>query len=139
MPKKLFSSENQPQKRGSQWFKTKIVDSLKRQGMSEEAFLDLLIQKALSDGGVFITELLKRYSPVPKQAHDPIEIDFAENATPAQKANAVVDAIAAGEISPDVGHMFIDAISKSLAIEEVTELAKRLEALEKILNAQKAD
>lgn len=135
-----FASDNQPAKRGKSqgWFKTKVVESLKRNGMTEDQFMDSLVTKAVTDGGVFMTELLKRYSPIPKQSHDPITIDFPENGTPAQKADAVLAAMASGEISPDIGHIFIDAISKSLGIEELTELAKRLEALEKLI-AQKAD
>jgi hypothetical protein len=138
MAKKLFTSENQPQRKSGQWFKTKVVDSLKRQGMTEEGFMDLLVVKAIEDGGVYMTELLKRYSPIPKQTHEPITIEFPKNGTPAEKANAVLDAMAAGDISPDIGQIFIEAISKSLGIEELTELAKRLEALEAIINAKEA-
>lgn len=130
-----FSSENQPVKKGENggWFKKKLIESLKRQGMSEDAFIDLLVQKAVSDGGVYLSELIKRYSPVSKQTHEPVVIDFSQCETPLQKAEAVLNTMAAGEISPDVGQIFIDAISKSLGIEEITELAKRLEAIEAIL------
>lgn len=135
-----FTSENQPERKGKSggWFKTKLIESLKRQSITEDAFIDLLVQKAMSEGGVYLSELLKRYSPIPKQTHEPITIFFPENGTPAQKADAVLAAMANGDISPDVGHIFIDAISKSLGIEEVTELAKRLEALEIKLNAKEA-
>ena len=136
MAKKLFTSENQPQRKSGQWFKTKVVDSLRRQGMTEDGFMDLLVVTAIKDGGVCMTELLKRYSPIPKQTHEPITIEFPKNGTPAEKANAVLDAMAAGDISPDIGQIFIEAISKSLGIEELTELSKRLEALEKILEAK---
>lgn len=138
MAKKLFTSENQPARKSGQWFKTKLIDALQRQGMTEEGFIDLLVLKALDDGGVYLTELLKRYSPIPKQTHEPITIAFPKDGTPAQKANAVLDAMAAGEISPDIGQIFIEAISKSLGIEELTDLAKRLEALESIINAKEA-
>ena len=133
-----FTSENQPSQRGTKWFKTKVVESLKRQGITEDQFIDSLVKSAIADGGVYMTELLRRYSPVSKPTHDPIEIEFPKDGTPAQKADAVLLAMASGEITPDIGQIFIDAISKSLAIEEVTELAKRLEALEKIINAEKA-
>src|SRR5690554_761135 len=121
-----FSSENQPKRRGNQWLKTKLIDALKRRSMTEEEFLDKLVELALSEGGVYFTELIKRYSPVPKQTHDPITIEFPKDGTPAQKADAVLSAMASGEISPDIGHIFIESISKSLGIEELTELAKRL-------------
>ena len=74
MTKKLFTSENQPENKGVScgWFKKKLIDSLKRQGMTEEGFIDLLVCKALKDGGVYLSELLKRYSPIPKQSHEQI-------------------------------------------------------------------
>jgi hypothetical protein len=137
MAKKLFTSESQPANRKSgPNIKAKIVAALGRANMSEDDFLDLLIEKAISDGGVFLQEVLKRYSPIPKQTHEPITIEWPIDGTPAQKADAVLKAMSDGQMSPDVGAIFIEAISKSLGIEEVTELAKRLEAIEKLLESK---
>lgn len=141
MPKKLFTSENQPENKGqsSGWFRKKLIDSLKRQGMTEEGFIDLLVEKAITDGGVYLTELIKRYSPIPKQTFEPVVIEgWPKNGTPAEKANVVLDHLAEGNIPADLANMMIESISKSLGIEEITELAKRLEALEKII-AEKAN
>ena len=132
-----FTKENQPEKKGQSggWFKTKLIASLERQGMTEEGFIDLLVQKAISDGGVYLQELLKRYNPVPKQTHESITIEgWPKDGTPAEKANKVLDCITDGTIPPDVGSILIEAISKSLGIEEVTELAIRLEKIEKLLS-----
>jgi len=135
--KTSFTAENQPERKGGQWFKTKLIDSLKRQGMTEDGFIDLLVQRAIADGGVFLQELLKRYNPVPKQSHESIIIEgWPKDGTPAEKANKVLDCITDGTIPPDVGSILIEAISKSLGIEEVTELAKRLEAIEKQLEGK---
>ena len=135
--KTSFTKENQPERKGGQWFKTKLIASLERQGMTEDGFIDLLVQRAIADGGVYLQELLKRYNPVPKQSHESIIIDgWPKDGTPAEKANKVLDCITDGTIPPDVGSILIEAISKSLGIEEVTELAKRLEAIEKLLEAK---
>ena len=129
-----FDADNQPPNRKSgPNIKARIIAALGRAELTEDQFLDKLVQLAITDGGVFMSELLKRYSPIPKQTHEPITIEFPVNGTPAQKADAVLKAMAAGDISPDIGQIFIEAISKSLGIEEVTELAKRLEAIEKLL------
>lgn len=136
MPKP-FTSENQPSNRKSgPNIKAKIIAALGRRNMTEDDFMDSLVALALDQGGVFMSELLKRYSPIPKQTHDPVVIQFPANGSALEKAEAVIKAMAEGEISPDIGQIFIDAISKSLGIEEVTELAKRLEVLEKIINAK---
>ena len=132
-----FTKENQPEKKGQSggWFKTKLIASLERQGMTEEGFIDPLVQKAISDGGVYLQELLKRYNPVPKQTHESITIEgWPKDGTPAEKASKVLDCITDGTIPPDVGSILIEAISKSLGIEEVTELAIRLEKIEKLLS-----
>ena len=132
-----FDSENQPANRKSgPNIKSKIIAALGRRGMTEDEFMDKLIGLALDQGGVFMAELLKRYSPVPKQTHEPITIEFPADGTPVQKADAVLKAMAEGLMSPDIGAIFIEAISKSLGIAEVTELARRLEAVEKFLEGK---
>ncbi len=135
----VFSSDNQPVNRKSgPNIKAKIIAALDRRGMSEDEFMDKLVDLALEQGGVFMQELLKRYSPIPKQTHEPIVIEWPTEGTPTEKADAVLKAMSEGLMSPDVGAIFIDAISKSLGIEEITELAKRLEAIENLLDAKKA-
>lgn len=141
-----FSSANQPKNENRSGGKSdmfsRIVRALERkfeEGQDGfDTFEDWLVDKAVSEGGVYLQEMLKRVSPIPKQTFNPVQIEFPENGTPAQKADAVLKAMAAGDVSPDIGHIFIEAISKSLGIEEITDLAKRLEELEKIIRAQKA-
>lgn len=138
MPKP-FTSENQPTNRKSgPNIKAKIVAALGRANLSEDQFLDVLISKAITDGGIFLQEVLKRYSPITKQTFESIAIeDWPKDGTPVQKAEVILNAMANGDIAPDIGNLFIESISKSLGIAEVTELAKRLEAIEKLLDAQK--
>ena len=119
---------------GPSSIKRKIIAALGRAELTEDQFLDLLVDKALNDGGIFLQELLKRYSPIPKQTHEPIVIEnWPKGGTPSQKADAVLQSMSEGVIPPDLGALFIESISKSLGIEEITELAKRLEAIEKLL------
>ena len=133
-----FTKDNQPapenRSGGPSSIKRKIIAALGRADLTEDQFLDLLVDKALNDGGIFLQELLKRYSPIPKQTHEPIIIEnWPKSGTPSQKADAVLQSMSEGVIPPDLGALFIESISKSLGIEEVTELAKRLEAIEKLL------
>ena len=133
-----FTKDNQPapenRSGGPSSIKRKIIAALGRAELTEDQFLDLLVDKALNDGGIFLQELLKRYSPIPKQTHEPIIIEnWPKTGTPSQKADAVLQSMSEGVIPPDLGALFIESISKSLGIEEVTELAKRLEAIEKLL------
>jgi len=133
-----FSADNQPSRRRGKSFKTMVIDALKKNGKTEEEFIELMVQKAIVDGGVYLTELMKRYYPHNKQTYDVIEFDYDSSWTAVEKADRVMIAVSQGQMPPDVGMILIDGIAKSLGIEEVTELAKRLEAIENLLNAQKA-
>jgi len=138
-----FSAENQPTNRKSgPNIKAKIIAALGRREMTEEQFIDKWIELAIGDGkeipggGVFMSELLKRYSPIPKQSHETIVIEnWPKNGTPAEKASAVLECMSEGIIPPDLGALFIESISKSLGIEEVTDLAERMIALEKLMES----
>ena len=138
-----FTSENQPKPEnrsgGPSSIKRKIIAALERSQLSEEQFLDIIVSKAVTEGGIFLQEVLKRYSPLTKQTFEALTIeDWPKNGTPIQKADVILNAMANGDIPPDLGALFIESISKSLGIEEITELAKRLEALEAII-AQKTN
>jgi hypothetical protein len=135
-----FTKDYQPpgERKSVPRFRTLMLNALKERGVDEQGFVALLVSKALDgegNNGVYISELLKRYAPVTKATLEPVDIaNFPQDGTPLQKAEAVYNAMAAGEIPPDVGQIFIDSISKLLAIEEITELKTRLDKLEAIVN-----
>ena len=139
MPKHQFDTDNQPHNRAPRGksFKTMVLDALKKQGMSEQDFINNLVERALADGGIYLSELLKRYSPVHKQTNEPIIIDnWPAGGTSLQKADAVLQSMSEGVIPPDLGALFIESISKTLGIAELTELAQRLESIEKLLEGK---
>ncbi len=110
----------------------RIFDEGKIEGFS--CFEDWIVFKAVTDGGMYLDIAAKRIAPAYKSTLEPIKIDYPKDGTPLQKADAVYKAIADGEVPADVGLTLIDAISKMIAIEEQTELAKRIEQLEAALN-----
>lgn len=145
MAKKTFSSEYQPdpsrRSGGPQSGVKKLRDALERKFSSGDVegfdtFDDWLVHKALEEGGVYLQIVASRAVPTYKPTLEPIKIDYPKDGTAVQKASAVYDAIAEGEISPDVGQIMIDALSKMLNIEELTDLKARLERIEQILNKQ---
>jgi hypothetical protein len=142
MSKKLFSKENQPpgERKSVPKFRTLMLNALKERGIDEKGFVRELVNKAMEPGlhqGSYLSELLKRYAPVPKSTFENVVVSgFDETGSALQKAEAVYNAMASGEIPPDVGQIFIDSISKLLAIEEITEIKTRLDALEKSINGE---
>lgn len=131
-----FSSDSQPANRRGKSFKTMVIDALRKNGKTEEEFIELLVQKAVADGGVYLTELMKRYYPHNKQTYDVINFEYDPEWTAVQKADKIMASVAMGDMPPDIGMLLIDGIAKSLGIEETTELARRLEAIEKLLDGK---
>ncbi len=140
---KKFSSEYQPENRGggpSSAMK-KLRDALERKFASGDVdgyntFEDWLVDKALSEGGVYLQVVTSRAVPTYKPTLEPIKIEYDKNGTAVEKAAAVYNAVADGEVPADVGSMLIDSLSKMLNIEELTDLKARLERIEEILNKQ---
>ena len=131
-----FTSDNQPEKRRGQLFRTMAVEALKKKAMTEQDFVDLLVEKAVDEGGVHLQELLKRYYPVYKQTQEPIAFEYAKDWTPLEKADAIMSAASKGEIPPDIASMLIEALGKMILIEDQTDWVIRLKALEDAANAK---
>lgn len=137
MAKHEFNSDNQPATRRGRGKsqRTLIIEALERQSTTIESFYDQLVTRALNPEDNFaLSEVLKRIAPIHKSTLPPISFEFDESATPALQASQIMKASADGKVPPDVANMFISSIASMLKIDEVTELQKRLEAIEAQLN-----
>lgn len=136
MPKK-FSEDYQPEKRRGRGKseRTKFLEALGRNSLSEEDFYDELINQAMFEKSpMALSEILKRVSPIAKAVAPTIEFDLDKKAKPHEKAGQILDAISSGQIPPDIGSTLITSIKAFVDIEEFTELKKRIEKLEEALN-----
>ncbi|MCU0066363.1 DUF5681 domain-containing protein [Escherichia coli] len=73
--------------------------------------------------------ILERTVPVRKASYEAIAFELDDSSL-ADAAKSVLRAVAAGELSPDVGTMLITAVNGTAKIIEVDELERRLTALE---------
>jgi len=129
-----FSEDKQPTKRRGKSERTKILEAMSRQSKTEEEFYDLLITRAFNPEDQFgYGEMLKRISPIPKQVSPSIKFDFDKDLKPHQQAAQIMDAISDGEVPPDLGVLFVQAIKSMIDIEEYTDLKDRIESIEKSL------
>ena len=78
--------------------------------------------------------LIKKMYPDSKASNDPVSFGYDKAATASEKAESVMEAVAAGDIPPDIGATLIGMIKDTIAITESTELIKRLEDIEKKLS-----
>jgi len=131
-----FTSENQPPKKGrGKSERTKILEALKRQSMTEDGFYDHLVMRALDPGDSFaMREILNRFSPLKKSVMPEVEFEFNKEGTPVEQVSQLLDAVSNRQIPPDVATMLIGAIKGAIEIEVNTELKSRLENLEKMLD-----
>lgn len=85
---------------------------------------------------VLLTLVLNRIEPPLKSVSPNVKFSFRKNAKPHEKADDIINAMANGEIPPDIGVMLVSSIQSMLKIQEVTDFIDRLEAIE---NASKQD
>ncbi len=139
MAKKLFSSDNQPPNKRGKDKRKMLVEALERAGHTEETLYDTIVSMAINQRDTaMMKELIVRFSPLPKPVAPVFEVDFPEDGTPVEKIDAVIKGIASGIIPADIGKMFAEVIKTGLDVAEVTELAARLERLEKLLEEKNA-
>jgi hypothetical protein len=137
MAKKLFSSENQPPNKRGKDKRKLLIEALERKGFTEETLYDTIVDMAINQRDTaMMKELIVRFSPLPKPVAPVFEVDFPDDGTPVEKIDAVIRGIASGIIPADIGKMFAEVIKTGLDVAEVTELAARLERLEKLLEQQ---
>ena len=81
--------------------------------------------------------LIKKMYPDSKATNDPINFKYNKTDTPAEKAESVMEAVAAGDIPTDIGSTLIGMIKDTIAITESTELIKRFEDIVESFEALK--
>lgn len=129
-----FSASNQPANRRQPNFATRLDRALKESGREEGAILAEAIERAFdkedSASASILSALLARVSPPLKPISSPVEFEFAEGASPADKIDALLIAVSRGQICPDLAARITDVIAKGVEVRERTELAARMAAIE---------
>ena len=73
--------------------------------------------------------LVGRLVPPLRSKDEPVSVDLPDG-TPLDQARAIVAAVAGGTLTPQDGKALLDGLAAVVRIEEVTELTRRIEALE---------
>lgn len=111
-----------------------IVDKRTRvtQALMDDApaIARVIIDAALAGDVQAAGLVLSRVAPALKAQAERVQFEFDPKASVTEQAEAVLTAIASGEVSPDMGKQIIDAISALYGIKQIAELEERLAALE---------
>lgn len=134
-----FSADRQPTRRRGKEMRTKILEAIKEQcKVNEKGFYKKVAEMAIDKGdAMMMKELLTRVAPAAKPVAPAVQFDFPENGTPVEQVDAVLRAVAAGKVSPDVGQQLVAMIRGKLDVLEISELADRLAAIEAQLDEGK--
>ena len=134
-----FSADRQPTRRRGKEMRTKILEAIKEQcKVNEKGFYKKVAEMAIDNGdAMMMKELLTRVAPAAKPVAPAVQFDFPENGTPVEQVDAVLRAVAAGKVSPDVGQQLVAMIRGKLDVLEISELADRLAAIEAQLDEGK--
>lgn len=141
MPSKdtQFSSTNQPKGRGKGQ-KSLMLDAIRKVCKTEQEFLQEVVRVSIGDmdndvapNHTLLTLVLNRIEPPLKATSPMVNFEFNEKAKPHEQAAQTLKAVSEGNLSPDIGNMFVQSIKAMIDIEEYTDLKERIEEIEKSL------
>lgn len=98
-------------------------------GADFDAIVRALIQAAKTGDMQAASLLLARVVPAVRPIQEPIRLDLPGD-TLTEKAGAVLDAVARGDLAPTDAKALLDGLAAVAKITEVDELKRRIEALE---------
>lgn len=139
-----FDEKNQPdystrRPRGKSG-RTKILEALKRNKLNEEQFLDSLVVIAKNDEHPLqqfvIKEIFEGLMPKVKPVLPCVEIEFDKSGSAFDQCMQIIEAVTEGNVPSDISQSVIAQIKMSLDIKELTEVAERVEFLEKELGIE---
>lgn len=97
--------------------------------------LQAMIKNALDGDTAAQKALLDKVLPNMKSIAPMVELGKFEGSL-VGRAEAILEAVASGQVAPDVGAVLVQSIGTLAKVAEVTELEERLESLEKIMEAK---
>jgi hypothetical protein len=117
--------------------KSLMLEAIRAHCGTEGEFLLEVIKAAIGDplkdiapNPVLMNMVLQRIEPPMKSTMPLVEFEFTPTSKPHEQAAQVMKAAADGLIPPDIANMFVSSIASMMKIEEVTEIARRLESIE---------
>lgn len=129
-------------------FKNKLLEVIRDESLiganpdttkeeAEKLYLSHVSRRAFdsedNNSATLLKELLSKSYPTLKATMPNVDFEFDESASPNIQASQILKAASEGSIAPDVAQIFISSIASMMKIEEVTEIARRLDEVEKAL------
>ena len=110
--------------------RTKMLAALQAAGVSEDEFSAEVVELAKRGNTTALSLIGERLWSRPKQTLEPLPIEIDREAPLEQKAERILDAALAGEISADHAAALMAALSRVIEVTELPELIERIRKLE---------
>lgn len=140
-----FTKDNQPSGRpgrGVGW-RRKILEAFERAGKTEDEFIEYIIARAFDKADDLSPRMLEllvnRLAPLNRSVFPLYKVEIPADATPADRIDAIINAVAKEELPADVANMLVAMIKVGMDVREVTELSERLAALEQLIASMNKD
>ena len=139
-PTNAFSPANQPSSNGNtrgKSPKTKSLAALKKvTGKTEDDLYEYIVEQAFNHADKDMMDLfLKTAVPTARTTLPPVSFQYDRSLPYHEKCEVVMEAMAKGELPPDVGLDIINSIKHIATVHEQEQLVKRIEHLEQLLKA----
>jgi len=95
-----------------------------------DGILDAIIAKAMEGDSSSAALILARIVPALKSQAQTVQFDFDHTAPASEQAASIISAIAAGQVSPDIGRQILEAVNALSSIRAAELLEARIAALE---------
>lgn len=115
----------------------RMVDEFVDVPLTEEMFIQRAIQMALVDGGM-MRDIMSRLIPYTKPT-SPTYCFELTGSTPSERITEIEDLVANGELPFDAAEAMVKMIRHGAEVFEMSEMVKRLDALEARLNGEAKD
>lgn len=112
----------------------KMVDEFVEVPLTEEMFIQRAIQMALVDGSM-MRDIMSRLIPYTKPT-SPTYCFELTGSTPSERITEIEDLVANGELPFDAAEAMVKMIRHGAEVFEMSEMVKRLDALEARLNGE---
>lgn len=107
--------------------RTRVTEKLLNES---QKVLDVVIEKAKEGDMQAAALILGRTTPTLKANSEKVSFDFDATAPMVEQVQVVLQSIADGEVSADIGKQIIESIGALDAMRQMEELKQRLDALE---------
>lgn len=138
-PTNAFSSANQPTPGSTRGRspKTKSLVALKKvTGKSEDDLYEYIVEQAFNHSDKDMMDLfLKTAVPTARTTLPPVSFQYDRSLPYHEKCEVILEAVAKGELPPDVGNELITTIKHIAQVRETAELEKRLVQLEELIRS----